>query len=145
MKQKYYASRARRPLDAAALDALLETARRNNARFELTGLRVYGDNAFLQVVEGPDAAADQMFCRILGDPRHELIAQSTRQVQTRSFAEWQMGFQRVDDSQMRALPGWVALFDSAFDLGALPSVDPVFHRLLAAIRDASLGSDTARP
>lgn len=138
MKQKYYASRARRPFDEAELEDLLKTARRNNSQLGLTGLLVFGGDTFLQVVEGPDDAVDGMFHRICADQRHELIIQSSRRVDACSFPEWQMGFRRLDDAQMRALPGWTEVFSSDFAVESLPALDPVFLRLLAEIRRAAV-------
>ena len=90
MLQLVYVSTARDP-EAFDHEALLDRARRNNARDGVTGLLYIDGKRFLQAVEGPDAAVEALFARIQADPRHyALVLLSCRQVEAREFGDWEM-------------------------------------------------------
>jgi Sensors of blue-light using FAD len=102
-----YLSLATHELDAQALQTLLEHARQANARQGVTGMLIYHDRQFLQLIEGPRARVRSLFDRIETDPRHEkvdLIWEGA--LDKRSFAEWTMGFAVVDDDALRGHPGF---------------------------------------
>lgn len=68
-----------------------ESARRNEA-LEITGSLAYVDGSFIQVLEGPHAAVEDVFERICCDFRHKdikLIDLVT--TQARQFEGWHMG------------------------------------------------------
>ena len=53
------------------LAPLLSDSLDYNIRWGITGVLAFGDGRFVQVLEGPDAAVDGLFCRIRDDPRHQ--------------------------------------------------------------------------
>lgn len=64
-----------------------------NRTFGLTGVLVFVDETFIQILEGPPANVEEVFEQICCDLRHtevELI--ETYPVQSRLFAEWDMAF-----------------------------------------------------
>jgi len=145
MKQRYYASRAVRPFSPADLDELLAKARANNLALGLTGLLVYGNGMFMQVVEGPVEAVDGIFRRIAGDPRHELLMEASRMIRERNFSDWQMGYVRLDAATEASLPGYSAFFEPGFDPATLPAIDPTFWRLLEGLRATMAAPPTPGP
>lgn len=92
-----YVSSATRLLTDAELVELLRQCRDNNARRDITGMLLYKGGNFIQALEGPERAVVELHARIARDPRHRqmltLLSEPTAQ---RDFAEWSMGFQRVD-------------------------------------------------
>ncbi|MBA4752717.1 MAG: BLUF domain-containing protein [Sphingopyxis sp.] len=71
--------------------AILVTARRNNARDELTGALVYNGHNFLQLLEGPDEKVDACLAAIRADARHSGMTEVRRRsVERRDFGEWAM-------------------------------------------------------
>ncbi len=71
--------------------AILVSARRNNARDELTGALVYNGHNFLQLLEGPDDQVEACLAVIRADPRHSgMVEVRRRAVETRDFGEWAM-------------------------------------------------------
>ena len=64
-----YASRAVEPFDHDDLVDLLSQSRENNSRDGITGMLVYRDLDFIQILEGPDAAVRALLERIGRDPR----------------------------------------------------------------------------
>lgn len=93
-----YLSFATVPFTQADLDDLLRTSRRNNARSGVTGMLLFRDGDFLQVLEGEEAPVRETFDRIEQDPRHDgvrVIDESS--VAQREFNDWAMGFRRLGD------------------------------------------------
>lgn len=49
---------------------ILSESLNNNIQWGVTGVLAFHEGAFLQILEGPDAAVDSLFCRIRNDLRH---------------------------------------------------------------------------
>ena len=76
-----------------AIDAILDASRRNNARCGVTGALIFNRGTFGQILEGPEAAVEETFMRIEGDPRHhEVEVLDLKPVGERAFGDWSMGF-----------------------------------------------------
>jgi hypothetical protein len=96
-----YVSSARKLLDEVELLDLLQSSRQNNDRQDITGMLLYRDGNFLQVLEGPAAAVDGLIDKIKRDPRHHgVILMSRRGVEDRQFSEWRMAFRNMSKSHM---------------------------------------------
>jgi len=103
--QLIYASTANRPLSEVELSLLLLAARRNNESLGVTGMLLYHDGEFLQVLEGEREAVQALFGRIARDPRHTRVTLLQRQrVVQRQFADWSMGFATLK-GLAESLPG----------------------------------------
>jgi hypothetical protein len=90
-----YVSTASWTLDNRELAAILDVSRANNRRLDITGLLLFIDQAFLQILEGPEDAVREIFGRIERDQRHLGIRVLVQQrVAERLFGEWSMGFDR---------------------------------------------------
>lgn len=89
-----YVSSARSPLDQETLSDILEVSKRNNARDQITGVLMYHDKLFFQVLEGEQAAVkDCYYRRILRDPRHSNLSLTWSDgVEMRTFSDWLMGY-----------------------------------------------------
>lgn len=107
-----YASTATHPFSDDDLTALLATCRENNARAQLTGMLVYRDGRFLQVLEGPEPAVRTLMDTLATDPRHTGIRVMFEEpLEERQFAEWTMGFERADAGSAADLDGYRDTFD----------------------------------
>ncbi|WP_199405188.1 MULTISPECIES: BLUF domain-containing protein [Corallincola] len=76
-----------------ALAELLALSRQANKQKGVTGLLLYRQGCFFQILEGERDAVEQVFAAISTDPRHydiELLNQGV--VPARSFPDWSMGF-----------------------------------------------------
>jgi hypothetical protein len=92
--QLVYTSSAAEPMDSAALAELLRQCRRNNERLGLTGLLLYHDGNFMQVLEGPADAVEAVQLAIVRDRRHcDVTTLLNRPVAERLFGNWSMAFQ----------------------------------------------------
>ena len=94
-----YASHATTPVNAEDLGAILRQARAHNPQHGITGVLCCSDDLYLQVLEGGRSAVNQLYTRIVSDPRHtrvELL--SYEEIGERRFAGWAMG--QVDMSRL---------------------------------------------
>ncbi|MEL6301561.1 MAG: BLUF domain-containing protein [Pseudomonadota bacterium] len=97
--QVAYVSRAVAKFDKARLDSLLRHSRRNNRKLDLTGLLLYEDGLFLQVLEGPPNALWELYEVIEADPSHtEVEKVAERPIRQREFGLWRMGFGILNSS-----------------------------------------------
>ena len=93
MQRIIYISTARATLSNAELDGVLTISRRNNAAVGVTGMLVVGGRRFLQALEGPDAAVDEVFARIAQDPRHyAVVTLSKKSIDQPKFGNWAMAY-----------------------------------------------------
>ena len=102
-----YASSAARPFSESDLSDLLATSRENNARAGITGMLLYKDGNFMQVLEGEEGAVRELYEKIGIDPRHRGEITLLRGfAEERQFPDWSMGFRDLDSLEARANPGY---------------------------------------
>jgi hypothetical protein len=88
-----YMSSASVPFSPTDLQSLLEISRKNNAESGITGLLLYKDGNFLQVIEGDQAVVDKLYAKISLDKRHgHLLAFFKEEIPEREFPNWSMAF-----------------------------------------------------
>jgi hypothetical protein len=91
--QTFYVSRARSAFDAAAVQSILHSARRNNARLAITRCLLFSGRSFAQVLEGEQDVVADLVARIAADPRHDgirLLNEARRR--ERDYADSPMGY-----------------------------------------------------
>jgi hypothetical protein len=94
-----YVSSARKALSEDEILEILRVARRNNERVNVTGMLLYREGNFLQVLEGPASAVDHIVAKIKRDPRHHgVIVISRRNITERHFSDWRMAFRNMSKS-----------------------------------------------
>jgi hypothetical protein len=77
---------------------LLHQCRENNRRQGITGMLLYNDGNFVQVLEGPQEAVDRLLATIKHDLRHKGVLELLRgDLAERQFPDWSMGFRDVSD------------------------------------------------
>ena len=88
-----YASSAIKLMSKDEILELLEKSRLKNACFEITGILLYQDGNFMQVLEGEQAVVQNLYKTICQDERHRgVITLLEKPIAKRTFAEWSMGF-----------------------------------------------------
>jgi hypothetical protein len=86
------------------LQDLLEWSRDYNAQHHLTGLMLYSDGRFAQVIEGAEAEVRALFTRIQQDSRHQhVLTISEGPGPKRWFADWQMAFGHLVPSEFNQM------------------------------------------
>lgn len=97
MRRMIYASTSSHALTSSELDAIASKAHGQNAAEGLTGMLLYGDHSFFQVLEGPDEKIEDMKKRIWDDPRHRGISEfQDIPIEAPVFSDWSMGCYRID-------------------------------------------------
>lgn len=101
-----YASAATHPFSDEELVDLLATSRASNAERGISGLLLYHEGSFLQVLEGDRSVVEALFDRIGEDPRHtDKLLLFRRQGVARCFDEWTMGFRHLRAGTNQVPPG----------------------------------------
>jgi hypothetical protein len=101
-----YTSVASQKMTDDALKDILGKSRRKNDTGEITGMLLYMDPYFIQVLEGEEAAITTAFDRIKQDPRHQKVSIIYKKpIAERCFADWTMGFNKVTQAQIGKLEG----------------------------------------
>jgi hypothetical protein len=115
---------------------ILTQARTNNERCGLTGMLLYRDGNFLQVLEGPRPALEATFGRIKLDPRHRGILQMKKNpIAARAFAEWQMAFRDISNESLTAIKGYSPFMELSFGDELFRSKPDVAHRMLLQFKE----------
>jgi len=97
MRRIIYASSSSRALTSTELDNIASQAQKNNSVEGITGLLLYGDHSFFQVLEGADESIESVKQRIWDDPRHRGLSElQDKSIETATFSDWSMGCYRVD-------------------------------------------------
>jgi hypothetical protein len=109
MHQLIYTSHATRPISDADLTALLQWSQQWNAKYGVTGVLLYGNERFVQVLEGKVAALAELYGRILRDSRHHTVVRlAYSPIVERHFAQWSMAFRAAAPAQMAELVGYAS-------------------------------------
>ncbi|UOQ64285.1 BLUF domain-containing protein [Hymenobacter volaticus] len=91
--QVLYHSRVTKLPSEADLANLLEWSRNFNAEHQITGMLLYSEGRYVQVLEGPEADVRALYSRIKADTRHEQVVTVLEGPSPeRRFADWSMGF-----------------------------------------------------
>lgn len=102
-----YSSKAAKVISDRDLREILETARSNNGLIDVSGMLLYHEGCFIQVLEGVRATVDPLFAQISRDPRHkEIVTLWQGEISERRFGGWTMGFRRAVGNELSGLPGY---------------------------------------
>ncbi|RZK30342.1 MAG: BLUF domain-containing protein [Hymenobacter sp.] len=126
-----YLSRATTPFTNEQLQDLLEEARLHNAANELTGILLYGNDQFLQVLEGERGRVQTIYEHIVQDPRHHNVTLfADKQINARAFADWSMAYHPVDPAQFLEFTNYVSPQDVQLEHPNLTQADVQLLQLL---------------
>lgn len=116
--------------DSATLAGILLASRRNNRRDELTGALVCRHDIYLQQLEGPHAAVEAAYTRIIRDDRHlEVVRLWSGDAADRLFPAWDM----LDDPARSWLWSPAEVAAGAVTRADQAAVRQVFERVAAEI------------
>ncbi len=102
-----YISSATQPFSVDDLSTLLAVSRKNNAELGITGMLLYKDGNFMQVLEGDEGAVRGLYARIEADPRHDgEITLQQGFAEGRQFPDWSMGFRDLNSPEESSSPGY---------------------------------------
>ena len=134
--QLVYVSTATEPMSGQDLQELLDQARERNARNAITGMLLYKDRHFIQLLEGHEENVQKIFDSIKRDERNYDVQQLWfRYVQYRDFPDWTMGFQNIEDFDSRTLKGFTPFLERDFRYENFLENSTDVHAMLLAFRD----------
>lgn len=101
-----YVSFAAKPIGPADISRILESSQRFNAANAISGMLCYGDDRFIQYLEGEREAVNELYARIMADTRHrKLLLLEYRSIRKRLFKDWSMGFVEADSATLKISGG----------------------------------------
>lgn len=94
-----YSSLAKPGLNSEGIESLLLDARRNNGQHDITGLLLFHEGAFLQVLEGDRRTISNLFeKKLMRDPRHSCVTLfHDEQINQRQFQHWHLAYNDLND------------------------------------------------
>lgn len=88
-----YASAAALDFSPEMLHDVLTVSRRRNQAHDISGMLLYTNGSFFQVLEGPSEHVDALVIKLQHDRRHADVTVIIREaIYARAFAEWTMGY-----------------------------------------------------
>lgn len=120
-----YVSRLAKGCGPEDLEKILAISRRNNKAAGVTGALCYSAKGFMQCLEGPAQAVNQLYRVIARDDRHvDVTLLDYADVKSRLFGDWSMAYVRADEidrSILKQVRGRES-FDP-FDMAAGEAID----------------------
>lgn len=94
---------------------LLRVSRERNLRCRITGMLVYRQDVFLQVLEGDEGELGPVWDSIQADPRHgNVVLIRFVPVAARDFSSWSMGFVNLSSADLASIPGYSRFLEESF-------------------------------
>ena len=138
--QLIYSSVATERMPKSKLYKILLAARSGNASLDVTGLLVFVNGVFLQILEGERDAVSTLMKKISSDPRHSSVkVLREMDVDQRTFSSWRMAYVTPSTEELATWAGLRSTTTLEATLEMLRS-DPsripgVVIRLLEVIRE----------
>lgn len=104
--QLIYASAAKYDFDNTDLHVLLEKCRRENRKNGISGMLLYQNQSFFQVLEGTKEDVERVYKKICADPRHHKVLKVIEsEVEERAFSDWSVAHAKVDRNDLARIEG----------------------------------------
>lgn len=102
----YCSASAKPEITPKEIDALLEECRHKNGAAEITGMLLYRNGSFFQILEGDRTVVEALFEKISMDKRHKRTTKIIlEQIPERAFGQWTMGHSNIKSSELEKIPG----------------------------------------
>ena len=103
----------------------------NNPKRGLTGLLIFGNNTFLQTIEGEKKIVEELLEKISKDKRHTKFQILSKQsIENRQYSNWAMGFEKLTEQTIAEAPKLQSFALSDFNPEYLSSNVSVIESLL---------------
>ncbi len=107
-----HTSLATNPFSEEELVRLLEKSRSNNKGLAISGMLLYLQGKFIQVLEGEREAVIKLYERIRHDPRHRKVVTVVEgESPNRIFQNWSMGFKHLTQTDFYQQSGFLEMDD----------------------------------
>ena len=92
LKQVIYVSE-KTDTSSDSLTHIYDISQKNNSESGISGCLLIGSNSYLQLLEGPDSAVENLYSKIKMDSRHKKVKKLFEQhIEEKSFSSWSMKF-----------------------------------------------------
>lgn len=140
----YVSRRAEGVTDQVVVDDIVLPAGIKNNQLEITGCLWFSRDRFLQILEGPREAVEDVYSKILADDRHyEITTVSTSPITKRSFARW--GMRSLRNSKENRIEELIHEYAPNFAATSSPVGSPETTSILEQIRAYLVELATVEP
>ncbi|HLW94376.1 MAG TPA: BLUF domain-containing protein [Solirubrobacteraceae bacterium] len=131
-----YVSSATDLFSTQQLTDLLRRSRDANERAAISGMLLYKDGNFMQTVEGPREAVDDLEARLARDPRHRgMLVLLRGEREQREFDGWSMGFRDLTvAAELAEVEGYSEFLETPLTADAFGADPDASQRLLLAFK-----------
>ena len=92
LKQVIYVSE-KTNTSSDTLTDIYDISQKNNSESGISGCLLIGSNSYLQLLEGPDSAVENLYSKIKMDGRHKKVKKIFEQhIEEKLFSSWSMKF-----------------------------------------------------
>ncbi|MBK6266605.1 BLUF domain-containing protein [Marivirga sp. S37H4] len=96
LSQLVYVSKRKTNCTEEEIEKILDSCKKNNPPLDITGILLYSDTKFIQLVEGESKTIMSLYDKIKGDSRHEnCIMISLSPIKEKTFPSWHMGSKKL--------------------------------------------------
>jgi hypothetical protein len=132
-----YVSSAVTPFSPSELRDLLATCHENNVKLGISGMLLYKDGNFMQVLEGEEERVRTLYATIGLDPRHRgLLTLTQGPLAERQFPDWSMGFRDLSAPDARSVPGYSQFLNTPLTSAEFSSDPSRAKRLLTTFKQS---------
>lgn len=107
-----YVSSASRDMGEEDLVSLLEQSRIRNKKQSVTGMLLYAEKMFFQLLEGEKSDVDDIYEDVVRDNRNKWnIVLLEEEISKRTFPDWSMGFKHLSGKEVSSIGGFTDFLD----------------------------------
>lgn len=130
-----YLSISKRELSEKELADFLTDIRKKNKMKKVTGLLLYNEGTFIQVIEGERESIQDLFENVINDQRHtNIVKLLEEEIVSRSFPDWSMGFKIISNKEIENIPGFSDLLKEENSSEPIPGIAEQVMILLNSFR-----------
>lgn len=101
LAQLIYVSNRKPSCTAQEIDNILAACKKNNPPLDITGVLLYSDTKFIQLVEGESKVIMGLYDKIKTDSRHSnAMMISYNPIKEKSFPSWHMGSRQLKGNEV---------------------------------------------
>jgi len=101
LSQLVYVSNRKPSCTDQEIEKILASCKKNNPSLDITGVLLYSDTKFIQMVEGDSKVITTLYDKIKTDSRHSNTRMiSYGPIKERAFPSWHMGARKISGSEV---------------------------------------------
>lgn len=131
-----YVSAATALFRPSELLSLLQRYRKNNERLGLTGMLLFKNGNFMQILEGDEQPLRDVYRKIALDNRHSSVVKLLdHPIPHRQFQGWPMAFTNLDTISPKSIPGYAEFLETPLTPEAFEADPTKAAKLLKILHD----------